>query len=238
MKRAEHSWRPPFFPQGAWTTVPAQAVQAALRNSLAQWGCPQRIRVDNGAPWGSQGQLPPALALWLVGLGIEVVWNHPHRPQENGVVERGQGVANQWTEPHACLSAAHLAQHLAWAIRLQREHYPARQGQTRLQAYPALAVIARPYRPDHELEEWSLARVDQFLAQKVWPRRVDKVGYISLYNWSYSVGRAWAGQTVTVRFNPTSRTWDVCDTQGTKIKSLPARGISREQITALNVSRK
>lgn len=194
--------------------------------------------MDNGSPWGSQGQLPPALALWLVGLGIEVVWNHPHRPQENGVVERGQGVTTQWAEPHQCASGTQLEQHLAWAIQLQREYYPAIQGRSRLQAYPALAGKARPYVPEQEAQEWSLARVAHFLAQQVWSRHVDKVGYISLYNWSYSVGRAWAGQTVTVRFNATTRAWDVWNSQGSPIKSLPARGITREQIMALNVSRK
>src|SRR5271157_1101411 len=30
---------------------------------------PARIRVDNGTPWGSAGDLPTDLALWLFGLG-------------------------------------------------------------------------------------------------------------------------------------------------------------------------
>lgn len=229
---------PAFSPQGTWTTVPAQAVQAVLRDSLSRWGRPDRIRVDNGAPWGSQGQLPPPLALWLVGLGIEVIWNHPHRPQENGVVERGQGVVAQWAEPQRCASVEQLTQHLEWAIHLQRDHYPAIAGQSRRQAYPALATSGRPYTPDGEASEWRLDRVDQFLAQGVWQRRVDKVGYISLYNWAYSVGRAWAGQVVSVRFDPRPRVWVVSTLHGTVIKRLPTRELTSERIVALNVSRK
>ena len=49
---------------------------------------PVRFRVDNGWPWGSRGDFPTELALWMIGLGIGMHWNNPHRPQENGVVER------------------------------------------------------------------------------------------------------------------------------------------------------
>ena len=41
------------------------------------------------------------LALWLIGLGIEVIWNPPRCPQANGVVERSQGTGKRWAEPEA-----------------------------------------------------------------------------------------------------------------------------------------
>ena len=82
--------------------------QAQLRLAFGRWGRPERIRVDNGAPWGSSGDLPTDLALWLIGLGIEMIWNTPRRPQENGVVERSQGTAKRWAEPRACATAEEL----------------------------------------------------------------------------------------------------------------------------------
>ena len=77
-----------FSPQGYFTQVPSGMVQAELRRCFRQWGRPVSLRVDNGYPWGSCGDLPTPFALWLVGLDIGVIWNPPRRPQDNGVVER------------------------------------------------------------------------------------------------------------------------------------------------------
>src|SRR5208337_2432296 len=88
-----------FSPQGYFTQVPSGMVQAELRRCFRQWGRPVSLRVDNGYPWGSCGDLPTPFALWLVGLDIGVIWNPPRRPQDNGVVERSQGLAKNWAEP-------------------------------------------------------------------------------------------------------------------------------------------
>src|SRR5207244_2987294 len=82
---------PPFSPRRRGPQGGGGAVQADLRRALARWGLPASIRVDNGLPWGSDDGLPPELACWLIGLGVEVVWNPPYRPQANGVVERSRG---------------------------------------------------------------------------------------------------------------------------------------------------
>ncbi|MBV8318944.1 MAG: DDE-type integrase/transposase/recombinase, partial [Planctomycetaceae bacterium] len=71
-------------------------MQAMLRRIFQRWGLPDRLRVDNGHPWGSQNDLPTDLALWLIGLGVNMIWNKPRCPQMNGVVERSQGVTQQW----------------------------------------------------------------------------------------------------------------------------------------------
>src|SRR5262245_63729085 len=124
MSAAGPSWRPAFSPQGKWLTVPAAQVQAELRRILARWGRPARLRVDNGGPWGSAADLPPELALWLLGLGIDMHWNDPHTPQQNGVVERSQGTSKGWAEPGRCGSAAELQRRLDEMDAIQRERYP------------------------------------------------------------------------------------------------------------------
>ncbi len=48
--------------------VPATETVATLRAAFARWGMPVHIRVDNGYPWGSTGDLPTELGLWLLGL--------------------------------------------------------------------------------------------------------------------------------------------------------------------------
>jgi hypothetical protein len=90
-----------FSPRGRWSQVPPREVQAQLRLALGRWGRPERFRVDNGVPWGSWGDLPTDLTLWLIGLDVGVDFNSPARPQDNGVVERSQRTAKRWGEPQS-----------------------------------------------------------------------------------------------------------------------------------------
>jgi len=96
-------------------------VREQLRLALFRWGLPVRFRVDNGNPWGSWGDFPTALALWVIGLGVGMHWNHPRRPQENGVVERSQGTSNRWCEPWTCATPQELQARLDQIDRLYRE---------------------------------------------------------------------------------------------------------------------
>jgi hypothetical protein len=44
-----------------------------FRQVFVRWGLPDRVRVDNGYPWGTPRDLPSELALWLIGLGVEPI---------------------------------------------------------------------------------------------------------------------------------------------------------------------
>lgn len=58
-----------------------------------QYGLPQRIRCDNGCPFGGPGPTGlTRLSAWWVKLGIEVEFITPGRPQENGSHEQFHGV--------------------------------------------------------------------------------------------------------------------------------------------------
>jgi hypothetical protein len=59
-------------------------------------------------PWGSWGDLPTDLTLWLIGLEVGVDFDPPARPQDNGVVERSQGTAKRWGEPQSCYGPEEL----------------------------------------------------------------------------------------------------------------------------------
>ena len=209
-----------------------------LRRCFERWGMPGRIRVDNGAPWGNTHRdVPSPLSLWLIGLDVEVVWNRPRHPTDNGVVERGQGVVQQWVEVACCRSLAELERWLAWAVEMQREKYPACNGKSRMASYPELAHSGRSYETAREAQMWDIKRVHYRLSQGIWARKVDKVGYISLYNYAYSVGRPYQGQTVYVQFDGETGEWVVRDGQGNEIKRFQARGIETDAIRHLSVSR-
>jgi hypothetical protein len=209
-----------------------------FRRVFARWGLPDRVRVDNGYPWGTPRDLPSELALWLIGLGVEPIWNPAGRPTCNAKVERCNGLTQQWGELHRCADCAAAAAVLAEVARIQREEYPAIRGRTRLEAFPQLAVPRRESAPADEGAMWDLSRVDAFLARGCWRRRVDCNGRISIYGHGRSVGRAWAHQEVVLRFEASSRRWMVSDRDGELIKPLPVSELTRERILALAVSRR
>jgi hypothetical protein len=216
--------------------VPPRATQAVLRELFARWGLPERLRVDNGMPWGSQGDLPTDLTCWLAGLGVGVVPNPPRRPEDNGVVERYQGVGKAWGEPRSCTSAAQLEARLKKLDRWQRELYPLRTGRSRWETYPGLKHSGRRYTAAWEARTWDVRRVWELLESYVVPRQVDRQGKVSLYGWSHHVGLLWAGRRIWVGFDAGSASWVFQDEGGHEITRRPAPELSAARIQALDVT--
>jgi hypothetical protein len=216
--------------------VAVAQVQAALRGVFERWGLPKRLRVDNGAPWATWADLPPAFALWLIGLGIKLIWNHPHCPKENAKVERCNGLISSWGDPAHSPDAATWQAHLERVGALQRERYPTRSGCTRLEAYPALTQVLRPYQAAAEREQFALTRVQHHLSQGRWPRLVSKIGQITLYGKAYRVGRKHAGERVWLRYDPQSSEWVVASKDGTELIRHAAEQITTERICTLRVA--
>jgi putative transposase len=66
-----------------------EAVRAVFEKLFTQYGLPQRIRVDNGPPFGSRGAGGLSrLSVWWMGLGILVEFIAPGHPEQNGIHER------------------------------------------------------------------------------------------------------------------------------------------------------
>jgi hypothetical protein len=213
--------KPMFFPQGYFVQVPSGMVQAELRRCFKRWGRPASVRVDNGNPWGSCGDLPTPLALWLIGLGVGVIWNPPRRPQDNGVVERSQGVACNWAEPDRCRDVAELQRRLDEEDRVQRESYPHASFRSRLEAYPNLRYSGRSYSAAWERANWSWPSVLNQLAGEMMSRRVDCSGKIGLYHEKLYVGTVIRGRDVMLHFDADSTTWVISDRHGVELCRRP-----------------
>lgn len=233
MSSAAPSSGPSFSPQGYWGQVPPTAVQAALRRQFRRWGRPNALRVDNGNPWGNWSDLPTALALWLIGLGLEVRWNDPCCPQQNGKIERSQGTGKRWAEPGRCHTMAELQRHLDEVDHIQRECYPAVGQLSRLAAFPQLRHSGRPYTQAWEERTWDLGRVRQAVAGYVVPRVIHS-GRVALYDQRYYVGRAYDGQTLYVHLDPDEGLWVIADQEGRLVRQHQAREITRERIVKLD----
>lgn len=224
------------FGKASFSTVGASTVQTRLRKVFSQWGRPKSFRVDNGFPWGSSGDLPTDLALWLIGLEIAMIWNPPRQPQKNGVVERSQGVGKSWAEPGACQSVKELQHRFRKMDRIQRQEYPYQNGCSRLEVFPELQHSSRLYSTAWERKHWNMKAVLEHLSEYLIPRRVDRAGLISIYNRNYYVGKHHQSAVVSVMLDPVPRNWIILDDQGRELRIHPAEQLTRVRITALNVT--
>ncbi len=146
------------FPFARWEHVSRHLIQGAMRRVFSRWGMPEEAQVDNGYPWGNSGDFPPEMALWLIGLGIELFWIDPCCPQQNGVVERGQGTGQNWTEPQTCDGPEELQRRCDEMDRRQREAYPYQGEFSRWEVYPTLRHSGRKYSSRRESSQWQASR--------------------------------------------------------------------------------
>jgi transposase InsO family protein len=66
-----------------------QTVQGHLTQTFRRYGLPDALFVDNGSPWGdSSGSRWTGLRVWLLRLGVDVIYARPYHPQSRGKNER------------------------------------------------------------------------------------------------------------------------------------------------------
>jgi transposase InsO family protein len=66
-----------------------QTVEAQLTLAFQRYGLPDRMLMDNGAPWGYTADRGyTRLGAWLMRLGVEVTHGRPYHPQTQGKEER------------------------------------------------------------------------------------------------------------------------------------------------------
>lgn len=157
-----------------------------------------------------------------MGLGIEVHWNTPCRPQENGVIERSQSLAQRWGEPQRCASAREFQRRINREDAVQRARYPIAGGHSRMRTYPALRHSGRPYTLEWEVECWNWPHVRECLSHYVVARQVDCSGKIGHWGGKLHVGCQHRGQTVHVQLDPDRLEWIVSDARGQQLRAIPS----------------
>lgn len=213
---------PAFSPYKKICQVPIKQIQSRLLGVFKRKGMPEWIKLDNGLPLGDPNRdTPPILSLWLMSLGIRIIWNRPRRPQDNAKVERKQGVLGNWVEAHKAINQADLQARVDRQIYFHNHQYPVRrlQRRTRVETYPMLAqATCRPLGEDPE----KITPVLTFLAQKEWVRKVSAKGQIHLFDLRYQVGASRKYQQVRIRLDPKKNVWLICDSTGEQFCEIPA----------------
>jgi hypothetical protein len=220
-----------------WAEVTPRQVQAQLRAAFARWGMPGHLQVDNGAPWGATGGLLTALTLWVLGLRVQVDFIDPGCPQQNGCVERTNGVSQAWYDTGRCADFAAARATAARMDEVQRAVYPAVGGLTRVQAYPGLLTPGRVYDPSAEGQTWDLMAALEALAERVAERAVSADGRVSLYDWGRYVGRRHRGKVAYVHLQVDTKEWAARDADGNLLGRFPADELTADAICRLEVSR-
>jgi hypothetical protein len=186
-----------------------EQVQADCRIAFTQWGLPDAIQTDHASIFVDDDAtpFPTRLVLWWIGLDIRHQLIPRHTPERNGSVERSHRTLDERTlTAQAFRDATHLQTQVDADWLELNTQCPSRahgcEGQPPVRAHPELLVPRRLYCSDQELTLFDLRRVDTYLTQDTWVRTVNSHGQLSLGGQRYGLGRAWAGQKVSIRFEP------------------------------------
>jgi hypothetical protein len=225
------------LPSDHWRHLNRAEHQQVLRRAFSLWGLPLEVQTDNDGEFVNIADrtFPSPFTLWLIGLGISHVLSHPRRPTDQSQVERqhrSQGDFVWKDQPFDRIEA--LQQALDDQCQLYNHAFPSQavhcHGRPPLSVFPTAGSTGRPYHPDLEWELFDMQRVDTFLAQFVWTRKVARNGVVHIAGECYSLGKARKGQFVAVRFLPGSRSFRFESADGAEIMVLPALGFEKEHL--------
>jgi len=192
---------------------PLPAYQLLLRRAFTAVGLPRRISFDHGTVFydnTSPSPFPTRLHLWLIALGVEVVFTRKRCPTDHARIER----THQTMTLQALLGQRWPDQGALWAGLDRRramlnERIPCRplSGQAPLQAFPGAAHSGRPYRPEREEALLDLGRVHRYLSACRFFRQVKPCGVFALGGYNYYLGKKLRGRTLVLSFDPAQGAW-------------------------------
>ncbi len=214
--------------------VPPTEVQQVLCGIFERRNKPGSFRVDNGEPFGSPANdTPPPLSLWLISHDIDVIWNKPLSPQMNGVVEHLQDTSSRWAEIHKCRTYEELQRRLNEEAHIQRCVFPVSRlgNKTRVEAFPSAEKSSREWSPSGFCPK----RVYDFLAKKVFTRKVSSNGQIQHFGQCISRLWKWRGQLVQVKLNAQTLDWEVSHNYEIVFQYSSLPQLSEERLLKLSV---
>jgi transposase InsO family protein len=166
-------------------------VQTQLIATFQRYGLPERMTMDNGAPWGNDLEHPHTpLTVWLVRLGIGISHSRPYHPQTQGKDERF----------HRTLDVDLLRWHHfrdAWHVQKHFDKYRHIYNRERPHQALGLEVPASRYRVSARGFPEHLPPIEYDINDIV--RRVHAKGHFQYRGRCYRVGKAFHGYPVALR---------------------------------------
>jgi len=189
----------------------SQEYQRVLRRAFLRYGMPEQISLDHDSAFyenKSVSPFPSVIHLWLMGLGVQVRFIHKRPPLEHARIERHhQTIAKQAFEGQTFAEVAILQRSLQARMLFLNLEYPTRSldGQPPFQAFPQARHSGRIYSPESEEQLLEMQRIYDYLKRGRWFRQVCAAGTFSLGGYGYNATRRFAGQTLEITFNDTTR---------------------------------
>jgi hypothetical protein len=228
-------------------------VRTTLRRCFDFWNTlPDEVQTDGESTLVTSREdgFPSHLTLWLVGLDIKHLVIRRGKPTDNAEVERCHRTVNDYAivgnEHHPIVELQSI---LDDAVLEMAIDLPSRAdgcaGRTPASAHPELFQPRRFFCAEQELALFDRERVDAFLATFTWTRKVNKTGQVCIggHGQRYTVGRAYTGKRVLVRFDPSDRCFVFYLPQSTQtdsqhklpreIRRRPARNLEVDDLTGL-----
>lgn len=171
-------------------------VQRQLRKVFVRYGLPRAILCDNGPPWGAGlgwrdwGPLPAGLAVWLMRLGITVIYARPNHPQGKGKNERFNGSLQAELLDHQQFDDHSEA-------RARMADWRARYNTVRPHQALDMATPATRYQPSETEFPDQLPPVKYANGETT--RKVTKRGKITFQSQRFTVGKAFSGYRLALR---------------------------------------
>ena len=166
-----------------------------------RYGVPEKILVDNGSPWGSDGEHPfTLLTVWLIRQGIQVLHSRAYHPQTLGKDERFHRTLRAEVSQYCVGLNLEACQERfeGW-----REMYNFERPHEALE----MATPASRYTPSTRSFQESLTPIEYSPGDEV--RKVQQGGKISYRNREYALPKAFYGQYVALRPTPQDGVMDV-----------------------------
>lgn len=166
-------------------------VQSQLTAIFEQYGLPERILMDNGAPWGDDRDNPHTiLTTWLLRLGVAITHGRPYHPQTQGKDERlNRTLLEEVITRYAMVSLVDSQAHFdEW-----RDMYNDLRPHEALQLNTPGSRYQPSPRPFPSVLPPVTYEPDDIL------RKVDDSGKITFHNHTFRVGKAFRHQPVAIR---------------------------------------
>ena len=233
--------------------VSMEDVRTTLRRCFDRWNTlPDEVQTDGESTLvtSREGGFPSDFTLWLTGLGIKHLVIRRGKPTDNAEVERCHRTVNDYAivgnERHPVVELQSILDNAVVEMAID---LPSRAdgcaGRTPAEAHPELFRSRRSFLAEQELARFALRRVDAFLSTFTWTRKANKTGQICIggQHQRYSVGRAYAGKKIWVRFDPSDRCFVFyrpptaqSEAQHGRLRQIgrrPARNLKVEDLTGL-----
>lgn len=211
-----------------------QSYQMAVRHGFLQFGMPGRIQCDHASVFHenrSKSPFPTKLHLWLIGLGVELVYSRVHRPTDQARVERSHQVLfNQTvrsTRPYKGWAGFYAkCQHRRHVLNNEMPSRPC-NGRPPLVHRPEARHSGQWYSPHREADMLDMGRVWQYLALCVWYRNVASNKTVSLGGQVYYLPNTKPGGQLAIRLCPHCQYLLFHDANELLVAMLPLKGLDK-----------